>query len=144
LAINYFDKKVDKDDWRYITSYVLRDLKPGDFIIFHGEFSDSSFYYYVLLNPDNKIKWKAENPDAITVRTRDGSLNYFLDNVESVYDSLLAEEERVWVITYYAKEEESYCLRSRLETDLVLRHRNSNLGRNLLLELYENPRTYRE
>ena len=144
LSINYFDKKVYKDDWRYITSYVLHDLTTEDFIIFHGEFPNSSFYYYILLDSDNRAKWEAEKPATITIRARDDSLSHFLNNVESVYDRMLVEKERVWVITYYAEEEESYCLRSYLEKDLVLSQRNSNLGRNLLLELYENPRASRE
>lgn len=143
LSINTFDKKVYKDDWRYITDYVLHDLTSEDFIIFHGEFPDSSFYYYVLLNPDYRMRWETERPATITIRTRDGSLEHFLNNAGNVYDRLLGARKRVWVISYYAQEEERRELRERLGQDLTLSRRDENLGRNLLLELYANPQGVR-
>jgi hypothetical protein len=139
LSINTFDKKVYKDDWRYIAGYVLHDLTSEDFIIFHGEFPDSSFYYYVLLNPNYRMRWETARPATITIRTRDGSFDHFLNNEENAYDRMLGESKRVWVITYYAQEEEGRELRERLEQDLTLSRRDENLGRNLLFELYANP-----
>lgn len=138
LSIYYFDKKTYKDDWRYVTSYVLRNLTSEDFIIFHGEYPKTSFFYYIFLQPNKRTRWETEKPANVIVRGRDGSFSEFL---HSVYDRILVEKKRIWVITYYADQKEKNFLRTHIEKDFRPIQRKSNLGRNLSVELYESLQT---
>jgi len=50
----------------------------------------------------------------------------------------LKEKKRIWVVTYYAVEEEASLLHNYLEKDFKLITKNPNLGRDLCVELFEN------
>jgi len=138
LSIYYFDKRTYKDDWRYVSTHVLSNLTSKDFIIYHGEYPRISFLYYTLLNSNNRKIWETEKPANMLIRGRDGSFNEFL---HSVYDRILVEKKRIWVITYYADQKEKNFLRTHIEKNFRPIQRKSNLGRNLSVELYRSLQT---
>ncbi|OPY69324.1 MAG: hypothetical protein A4E63_01830 [Syntrophorhabdus sp. PtaU1.Bin050] len=133
LLGNYFDNRVFKDDWRYVTSHVISRLAENDFIVFHGEYVKASFYYYIYTNPRNQRVWAEKAPDGVEVRGRDGSLNQF---VNRDWQRLLAGKENIWVVTYYATEGEKQLLASLWGESYMLTMRNCDLGKNLCFESY--------
>jgi len=138
LSIYYFDKKTYKDDWRYIAQHISSQLKKEDYLLFHGELAKASFYYYIALDASRKNMWKTEKPDHAIVRQRDRSFSQFFT---TTYKNVLKEKKRIWVVTYYALEDEATVLHNYLEKDFKLIEKNHNLGRDLCVELFENKNT---
>ncbi|MBI4845905.1 MAG: glycosyltransferase family 39 protein [Candidatus Omnitrophica bacterium] len=134
LSINYFDERTYKDNWRYLTDYVSKNLTADDFIIFHGEYAGVPFRYYANLSQSKNEPFMRKNINSKTIKGRDGSLeNFFLYS----YESITKNKKRIWLISYYAPEEEKDRIKAYLDSKADCIEENMNLGRKLTLVLYK-------
>ncbi|MFH1460524.1 MAG: glycosyltransferase family 39 protein [Candidatus Omnitrophota bacterium] len=133
LSIYYFDQKTYKDDWRYLTSYVLKDLTADDYILFQGEYAHVPFRYYTKLLKKNNKNLAQNKIYSNTLQSADGSLERFLADKDK---GELKNKKRIWLISYYALEEENQRLKTYFDGQYNCVEKNTNLGRNLSLLLY--------